>query len=145
MFIFALETKQQEHILNYFSLWFLGLHRCTDHICMKIVEKKVSQLPAAISMEQRCGEPWLAAKWRGLLPPYVHAFTSAFSCRRNNKHKTVTSVCWRSVDTISVFVLKFPTWWTPNSDITNPKLWPWNHKKSELLVLYLGNEITGQF
>lgn len=37
--------------------------------------------PAAMSMEQSVGEPRLAARWRGVFPQNVLAFTSAFSCR----------------------------------------------------------------
>lgn len=39
--------------------------------------------PAAMSIEQSVGEPWLAARCRGVFPPYVHTFTSAFSCKRD--------------------------------------------------------------
>ena len=36
-------------------------------------------LPAAMSMEQRVGEPWLAARCSAVFPPNVAALTSAFS------------------------------------------------------------------
>lgn len=36
-----------------------------------------------MSIEQSVGEPWLAARCRGVFPPNVHTLTSAFSCKRD--------------------------------------------------------------
>lgn len=36
-----------------------------------------------MSIEQSVGEPWLAARCRGVFPPNVHTLTSAFSCKRH--------------------------------------------------------------
>lgn len=64
------------------SLWFSyeRISRC-----------KCFTLPAAMSMEQRGGEPRLAARCSGLFPPNVHALTSAFSCKRTTEPWVLTN------------------------------------------------------
>lgn len=49
----------------------------------------LSVWPAAMSMEQRVGEPRLAARWSGVFPPNVTPLTSAFNCKQRKQTLTL--------------------------------------------------------
>lgn len=84
---------------------------------------KCLTLPAAISMEQRGGEPRLAAKCSGLFPPNVHALTSAFNCKTTREpwvltnHSMISVMYAQSYTIICVFLFLgfLPIWSLANS------------------------------